>query len=64
MASGSGSRRLVRPPSPAAMLSRLKTLLLKAASTAISNEYVSGRTPVVDAFSISSVTGWLEATMR
>src|SRR5262245_43142586 len=57
VASGSGRRRLVRPPSPGAILSREKTLFVKFASVAISNAYVSGRTPLLDAFSISNVIG-------
>src|SRR3954464_12724686 len=50
-------RRLVRPASPGVMLSRENTLLLNATSVAMSNEYVSGRGPLLPAFSISSVTG-------
>src|SRR5450759_4496890 len=39
------------------MASRENTLLLNAASVAMSNEYVSGRTPLLPAFSMSKVTG-------
>ena len=45
------------------MLSRVNTWLLKLASVATSKEYVSGRTPDVDAFSISSVTGCLSTAI-
>jgi len=41
------------------MPSRENTLLLNAASVAMSNEYVNGRTPVLPAFSMSNVTGCL-----
>src|SRR5882672_2747220 len=50
-------RRLVRPPSPCAMPSLENTLLVNPVSVAMSNEYDSGRGPLLPAFSISSVTG-------
>src|SRR5262249_62012104 len=45
------------------MFSRENTLLVKFASIAISKTYDSGRTPLVDAFSISNVIGCLSTAI-
>src|SRR5262249_24781529 len=57
VASGSGRRSEVRPPSPGETPSRSNTLFVKPASRATSNTYDNGRTPLLDEFSMSSDNG-------
>src|SRR5262245_9627446 len=57
VASLSGSRSDVRPPSPGETDSRENTLFVKLTSVATSNTYDKGRTPELDAFSMSSDSG-------
>src|SRR5262245_17582957 len=58
VASRSGRRSVVRPPSPGGIASREKTLLVNPVSVATSNTHDRGRTPLLEAFSIRSETGW------
>src|SRR5262245_27652213 len=57
LASGSGRRSAVRPPSPGAIASRWNTRFVNPVSVATSNTYDSGRALELEEFSIKSDTG-------